>query len=728
VRLAVLLFFAGFGHAQAQPEARILDLKHYSQVFAEERNFRVFLPPDYDNTSERYPVIYFFHGWSERHNKPPRGRQGYDAADDYGGDNVAQFVGRNKVIVVKWDGYNPRTPGEDYPRPYNISPVETYRQFPLYFPELVAHIDSKFRTIADREHRATAGLSMGGFMSFWISGKYPHLVGSASNFMGSSEFYAGPNGFPSEYRHTEMHRNYEGLRTRIVTGSKDFIRWYHRRMNAVWNNVRTSHEHEEFDFDHGTPGMAKTLSFHMKAFNDPLPRPALWHHSDVYPVFDVWGYSVQTDRQTPGFATIENVNRSGFRTSVREWLPGGKLLPAVAVRITTDALYKPGQRYRVTDVNVSTREVKQVLTRSDFAGRLHVVTDGALHEIGISEAAEPVVAVAGWRVLGSPWVRNGEAVRLQLELVNKGSATARRVSGMVSSRDRGARISRMTFTLPALEAGDTAETTDLVIELDKTPREMLALVVRVNGNDYPLELPVFPGAELVGDAVVLDGSEAAVWRRAIHQEKLAPGAGNGDGKVQAGEQVVLAIRDGAALRAVEVLTTHPCIETSERISDPWGAYDNVGATAKYTVLQIASSCAETRPIRVFVQCQLPSKPEHVLKQGVFSFTIGGKDTTAPVARSVRIAEGNRVEAVLRDGGRIDNAVAWLELGGNSLIVQLNDDGRAGDRAANDGVFTGVAPNPRAGEYSVRIEAKDEFGNSSSLVLPQKLKFLLPDHR
>jgi hypothetical protein len=319
-------------------EAKILDLTHYSKVFGEERNFRVFLPPDYESSNKRYPVVYFFHGWSERYNKGPRGRSGYDSGDDYGGDNIARFVGAHDLIVVKWDGYNPRSDGEDYPRPYNISPVETHRQFPLYFPELVSHIDSNFRTLADRKHRATAGLSMGGFTSFWVAGKYPHLVGSASNFMGSSEFYVGPNGFPSEYRHTEMYRNYEGVRTRIVIGARDFIRWYHRRMNAIWDFVRPHHEHEEFEFDHGTPGMAKTLSFHMDAFADPLPDPKLWHHIDVYPVFDVWDWSVETDRTRPGFTMIENVSPSGFRSSVREWIPGGRFMPFVNVRITTGPL------------------------------------------------------------------------------------------------------------------------------------------------------------------------------------------------------------------------------------------------------------------------------------------------------------------------------------------------------------------------------------------------------
>ena len=56
----------------------------------------------------------------------------------------------------------------------------------------------------------------------------PDMISSASNFMGSSEFFIGPQGFPSEYRHDEMADNYDGVRTRLVTGSRDFIRFYHQ--------------------------------------------------------------------------------------------------------------------------------------------------------------------------------------------------------------------------------------------------------------------------------------------------------------------------------------------------------------------------------------------------------------------------------------------------------------------------------------------------------------------
>lgn len=609
--------------ALAQPrEARILDLKHESKVLGEQRNFRVFLPPDYDASGKRYPVIYFFHGWSERYNSGPRGRNGYDSGDTYGGDNIARFVGSHDIIVVKWDGYNPRTPNEEYLRPYNISPVETHRQFPLYFPELVRHIDANFRTLADRRHRATAGLSMGGFMSFWVAGKYPHLVGSASNFMGSSEFYVGPKDSPTEYRHTEMYRNYEGLRTRIVLGTRDFIRWYHRRMNAIWDFTRPHHEHEDFDFDHGTPGMAKTLRFHMEAFANPLPRPTLWHHADVYPVFDVWDYVVETDRTTPGFTVLENVSSAGFRSSVREWLPTGGLLPGVNLRITTDTLYEPGRIYHVTDVNPDTGAVRRSRQPADAQGRLRFTLDGNLHEIGITPDSAPILAVSSWQSTAAPWITSGKPARLRLSIVNKGSAPTPAVQAAVSSPNPDVTIEPAVLRVPKLAPGEIRPASnDIILSVRDPNREIVQLHVRLGDATIPLEIPTWPDAPAIEDYVIADGASTPVWERAVHQTEKILGKGNGDRKAQAGETVVLAVRDGEAYRPVEVLAAGPCADLAQRVSDPWGAYDNVGATAKYTQLQLSPDCRAGSRIPLYIRYQLPNKPEHILKQGVIHLPI-----------------------------------------------------------------------------------------------------------
>jgi poly(3-hydroxybutyrate) depolymerase len=99
---------------QAAPT--IQDCTHESQVLHETRHYRIFLPTAYESSTTRYPVIYWFHGYGERSNQAPANKD-YDSGSDYKGDNLANFVASRDVIIVKPDGYNPRRPNENYPRP-----------------------------------------------------------------------------------------------------------------------------------------------------------------------------------------------------------------------------------------------------------------------------------------------------------------------------------------------------------------------------------------------------------------------------------------------------------------------------------------------------------------------------------------------------------------------------------------------------------------------------------
>ena len=96
------------------------------------RRLTIYLPPGYDESKRRYPVIYFLHGWSQRYfGDGGHKYEEFDKGDQNKGDNIAKFVSTHDVIVVKSDGYN-RSPDEKYYfRPYNVTPVETFRQFPI---------------------------------------------------------------------------------------------------------------------------------------------------------------------------------------------------------------------------------------------------------------------------------------------------------------------------------------------------------------------------------------------------------------------------------------------------------------------------------------------------------------------------------------------------------------------------------------------------------------------
>ncbi len=592
-------------------DAVILDRAHYSRVFNESRNYRIFLPPDYQTSGKRYPVIYWFHGYGERCNTPVAGtpHRNYDQGGDYGGDTIASFVGSRDVIVVKWDGYNPRKPGEDYARPYNIQPVETSRQFPIYFPELVRFIDATYRTIPDRDHRATSGLSMGGFMSFWIAGKYPDLVSSASNFMGSSEFVVGPKSFPVEYRHDEMHGNYEGLRTRLVTGTQDFIRFYHQRMNLIWMFTRPDYETEEFESEHGTPGMAKTLEFHMRAFAKPLPSPAVWNHIDVYPAFDVRGWSVSSDRAQPGFTQLENVSATGFRSCVREWIPGGRALSGVKLTIISGKLYPPGERQAITTIRLRDGAVSRAMQMADAHGRLHFELDGDEREVGIG--ASSILAAAGF-----DWQR----ARLKVRFYNKGAAVSGPITLRWETPNRGLQLNNAEIKLPRIESGKMVSV-PLAFTVSDPTREIVKLFAVGPGVRLSLEVPLFPPAARIVDFQISDGRQLRVYQEAVKLQDLPLGSGNGDGKANPGERIAILIPDSGAWRAAELFTNDRCIDLTTRISDGWGAYDHVGASVKYSLPLIRPDCPAGHVVRMLARWQLPSKPDHKVRYGAVQFRV-----------------------------------------------------------------------------------------------------------
>lgn len=720
--MMLLLFAFADVTAQDPDSAAIVDARHYSNVFGEARNYRVFLPPSYSqNSDKRYPVIYFFHGWSQRYfgSSDPYGD--FDKGSDNGGDNIASFVSAHDVIVVKADGYN-RSPDEPYyVRPYNVTPVETYRQFPIYFPELVEHIDTRYRTIADRAHRGIAGLSMGGFMTFWIAGKYPHLVSAAGNFCGSPEFTVGPKDFPVEYRHLDMYKNYEGMNVRLHYGDKDFIRGYHVDLNKVWTQVLDNYSYKIFDAAHSTAGMGEMFSFLLKTFENAPSKPAQWHHIDVYPEFSVWDYKVMTDRSGPGFTLIENVDARGFRSAVREHLPDGRLMPFVSVSVKTPPIYERNQWYVINDFNATTQEASQTNVRADGAGSLVIHLDGDRHEIGINKKSDkPNLSVIATTIQGKPWATHDEEVSILVNLVNKGASPAGNVRAVLTATRPGTAVVNGVANLQHIDVNGSDQTS-FSFRADDDNLEMVRLKLTLRDDkknqwiDY-LDVPLKKKVAGITDLEIADGRIVTVVKSAVDTETVQLGHGNGDGIANAGESIVILARDQNKLWRTDLTANDPYLNPfgiNVRKSDSWSSFDHVGASAKYDVPVIASDLPEDHTIDLFVEYWQPEYPLHIIRQGTAKINVRGQDTTPPVIGGLQSTADNVIQVYLIDGSNIKYAKATLideKDPKKRLSTALTDDGRNGDRAENDLVFSQKIPSQVFGIFRVLIEAEDAKGN------------------
>ncbi len=134
---------------------------------AVDRDVLVFLPPSYQkDKNRRYPVVYALHGYSigaeqwTHEIKVPQTIEG------------AFAQGANEMIVVLPDSKTVHN-GSMY------SGSQTTGDFEKFIShDLVAYIDSHYRTIPNRESRGLAGHSMGGYGTTRIGMKHPDVFGS----------------------------------------------------------------------------------------------------------------------------------------------------------------------------------------------------------------------------------------------------------------------------------------------------------------------------------------------------------------------------------------------------------------------------------------------------------------------------------------------------------------------------------------------------------------------
>jgi enterochelin esterase-like enzyme len=392
-------------HAQAQK-----DLTHNSRVFGHAKSYRLYLPDDYAAGSGRYPVVYFFHGWGGRHFKDDNAKLDYTA--------LQQLVNKYRVIMVMWDG----NIEESEPRPYNIGNHEDVKfqvQMKDYFPELISHIDSNYRTLTGREHRSIIGFSMGGIMAYYLGGRYPDKVSSIVSMTGSPEFFFGyPNNhtlYPVRY----TFGNLKGVRVRMHTSPTDILYGLNEevRKGAAWEGVPLDYQSLPGGHMVDLPGETRVFESALRFVTEnSLPLPATWSHYDLYPDFEIRDYKVESNLQQPGYLYFKRINKSGWGFHTYRWLPFGAPIAGVEAKMITAPVYQPGQQYQVVQYDLRTSTLRQQQLPADSSGRLTITQRGGM-ETGIYLEGDP----SAWIALNHnlQFLKNGQNEMLLL-LFNRG--------------------------------------------------------------------------------------------------------------------------------------------------------------------------------------------------------------------------------------------------------------------------------------------------------------------
>lgn len=144
---------------QGIDHGQVRSIYYYANATQEWRHAMVYTPAEYEKGKKRYPVLYLQHGMGE--DETGWSKQGHM---QHIMDNLIASKEVVPMIVVMESG-DVKAPfrGGDNRQGFSEYGASFYK---VMIQDLIPTIDSKFRTLTDRDHRAMAGLSWGGHQTF----------------------------------------------------------------------------------------------------------------------------------------------------------------------------------------------------------------------------------------------------------------------------------------------------------------------------------------------------------------------------------------------------------------------------------------------------------------------------------------------------------------------------------------------------------------------------------
>lgn len=279
----LLFLFAVCTSFLAFAQAKVDTVLVPSQAMNRSLKAAVTLPDGYEQSQKSYAVLYLLHGGSgafdDWHRKVSRPGLIQEMADEH------------ELIIV--------TPGVGPSSYYFDSPLLDSVQYATYITrELIPYVDGKFRTLAKKESRAIAGLSMGGHGAITLAAKNPDLFIAAGSMSGVMNIDTrmwevgdqlknmrreGQKMMLGEIKYDEPYSKYTAvglvpemkenkLAMIIDCGVDDFLIATNRQLHELLLTAKVDHEYIERPGAHTWPYWTEALPVQLAFFKKYLER------------------------------------------------------------------------------------------------------------------------------------------------------------------------------------------------------------------------------------------------------------------------------------------------------------------------------------------------------------------------------------------------------------------------------------------------------------------------
>lgn len=226
---------AAFEDNNAVPHGEIRQVWYRSTTLDMQRRMHVYTPPGYDAGKDRYPVLYLLHGGGDEDSGwSTVGRAGFIL------DNLLAEKKAKPMLIVMPNGSLPRPQNLPTPAP-GTTPAPGQGGDPNRFTnellkDVVPFVEKNFRVAADSQHRALAGLSMGGGQTLRVVTTQPDQFAYVAIWSAG----AGGNVEDFEKRNATFLESAEKINKQvkllsICVGDKDFALAGSRNLAEVLN-------------------------------------------------------------------------------------------------------------------------------------------------------------------------------------------------------------------------------------------------------------------------------------------------------------------------------------------------------------------------------------------------------------------------------------------------------------------------------------------------------------
>lgn len=225
-----------------------------------DRRITIYTPPGYENSTEKYPVLYLLHGaGGDEEAWITLGRTAQIM------DNLIAQGKAKPMIVVMPNGnvIQDAAPGEGsagFYKPQFMVPKTMDGTYEASFPDIIKFVESNYRVKAEKANRAIAGLSMGGFHSLHISRYYPNTFDYVGLFSAAI--------LPNQDVSHEVYQNFDcSLKNQMENGYK-----------LYWIGMGKT----DFLYDSGKQYRAKLDSMGMKYTYRESEGGHIWRNWRIY--------------------------------------------------------------------------------------------------------------------------------------------------------------------------------------------------------------------------------------------------------------------------------------------------------------------------------------------------------------------------------------------------------------------------------------------------------------